>query len=120
MASANKVSEKWNDKKADISRNIRFGGPLLRSDKRRDLTHDELTCKQVPTSTDGPRKLSQHELEVKKLLISHLWKASELQGLQDKLSEMEAVGKLPQKERLDIIGKKLSVQMDGTRSEQHN
>ena len=33
---------------------------------------------------------------------------------------MEAVGKLPQKERLDIIGKKLSVHMDGMQSEQHN
>ena len=120
MASANKASNKWNDKKADFSRNIRFGGPLLRSDKRRDLTNDELTSKQVPTATDELRKLSQHELEVKKLLIRRRWKASELQGLQDKLSEMEAVGKLPRKERLYIIGKKLSVHMDGMQSNQHN
>ena len=80
-----KDAKQWIAKKADLSRNLRYGGPLLRGDKRRSLTAAELEDKQVLTASGQLRELSQQELESKQHLLSRLWSAEELQSLQEKI-----------------------------------
>ena len=81
-----KEAKQWIAKKADLSRNLRYGGPLLRSDKRRSLTAAELEAKQVLAASGQLRELSQQEPESKQHLLSRLWSAEELESLQEKLT----------------------------------
>ena len=73
---------------------------MVKGNKRRKLTDQEI---QTRTDDDTGRALTPYEITKGQIMIQKPWDESQLQSMQNKLEQMDAVDKLPADQRMDFL-----------------